>query len=28
MVRLSGATHDSEKALKMFAELESEGFTE
>jgi len=28
MVRLAGATHDSEKALKIFSELETDGFTE
>jgi len=28
MVRLAGSTHDSEKALKIFAELETDGFTE
>ena len=28
MVRLAGATHDSEKALRIFAELEMDGFTE
>mmetsp|Transcript_14056 Transcript_14056/g.23876 ORF Transcript_14056/g.23876 Transcript_14056/m.23876 type:complete len:255 (-) Transcript_14056:272-1036(-) len=28
MVRLSGATHESEKALKIFAEMESDGFIE
>ena len=28
MVRLASATHDSEKALMLFSELETEGFTE
>jgi pentatricopeptide repeat protein len=28
MVRLAGATHESEKALKIFAELEIDGFME
>jgi hypothetical protein len=28
MVRLAGATHDSEKALKIFSELETDGFME
>ena len=28
MVRLAGATHDSEKALRIFTELETDGFTE
>lgn len=28
MVRLAGATHDSEKALKIFSELEIDGFVE
>jgi pentatricopeptide repeat protein len=28
MVRLAGATHDSEKAMKIFAELETDGFVE
>lgn len=28
MVRLAAATHESEKALKIFAELETEGYTE
>ena len=28
MIRLAAATHDSEKALLLFAELENNGFTE
>jgi len=28
MVRLAGATHESEKALKIFSELETDGFME
>ena len=28
MTRLTAATHDSEKAIKLFAELEMEGYTE
>ena len=28
MVRLAAATHEAEKALKIFAELEENGFTE
>ena len=28
MVRLAGATHESEKALKIFGELELDGFME
>jgi hypothetical protein len=28
MVRLAGSTHESEKALKIFSELETEGFIE
>jgi pentatricopeptide repeat protein len=28
MVRLTAATHDSEKAIKIFTELELEGYTE
>lgn len=28
MVRLAGSSHESEKALKIFSELETEGFME
>jgi len=28
MVRLAGKTHESEKALKIFSELETDGFIE
>lgn len=28
MVRIAAATHDSEKALKLFADLESDGYLE